>query len=471
MATSARSRHSASTATTSRSSITLPPYQPLGHPLNPSALHALHTLPQTHSLRSLKARFQTATNHLTEITGDLNDLHTSRAAAHARQAVRKKADVDWDSGEAERRLDNAWQEVESLTNQMEESTRHVIDAGAKVEGMEKALRDLDTDANAAAATQGSLGNSIPSRTQRSSRPGQTQLEDEEDDYNDNDNEREQLPVPPTETLKRKLSAWDQDYASLPPRDRYASHNAYIGFRKIVHDSRHPEDDPPPMPHVSTWFTDPKPNHNAAAAASTATTSSSQRRGASNNDSKAISATQGSGTQEAEEEEEEITIARERRTLRCPLTLLPLHDPLSSTRCPHAFEREAILSMLAAAARGRGGSGSMKCPECEAELSKETLVVDPVLVRKIRRIEERERKEREEEEEEEEEEDGDDMDRGSKEVVTSSPVREKGFGVLKGRSPGRVKREKMSSGVVRGEDEREREVSCVPATQIVDMEDP
>ncbi|KAL9036408.1 MAG: hypothetical protein Q9214_006147, partial [Letrouitia sp. 1 TL-2023] len=374
MATSARSRQSGSTTAISRSSTALPPYQPLGHPLNPAALHALHTLPQTHSLRSLKERLQTATNHLTEITGDLNDLHTSRAAAHARQAARKKADADWDGGEAERRLDDAWQQTESLTNQMEESIRHVIDAGAKVEGMEKALRHLDTDANSnAAATQGSLGNSLPSRSQRSSRPGKTQLEEDED-------EDPALTSPPTETLKRKLQDWDRDYASLAPRDRYASHNAYIGFRKIVHDSRHPEDDPPPMPHASTWFPD------AAAASSTTTTSSSQRRGAnSNDDNKSISATQGGGggTQEVEEEdEEEVTIARERRTLRCPLTLLPLHDPLSSTRCPHAFEREAILSMLAAAARGRGGRGvgasSMKCPECEAELTKETLVVDPVL---------------------------------------------------------------------------------------------
>ncbi|KAI4158668.1 MAG: hypothetical protein LQ342_007247 [Letrouitia transgressa] len=469
MATSARSRQSGSTAAISRSSTALPPYQPLGHPLNPAALHALHTLPQTHSLRSLKERIQTATNHLTEITGDLNDLHTSRAAAHARQAARKKADADWDGGEAERRLDDAWQQVESMTNQMEESTRHVIDAAAKVEGMEKALRDLDTDANAAAATQGSLGNSLPSRSQRSRRLGKTQLEEDEDDDEDFDDDEHTpaLGPPPTETLKRKLQDWDRDYASLPLRDRYASHNAYIGFRKIVHDSRHPEDDPPPMPHASTWFSD--------AAASTA---SSQRRGADGDDNKSVPANQGGGgggTQEAEEdEEEEVTIARERRTLRCPLTLLPLHDPLSSTRCPHAFEREAILSMLAAAARGRGGGGggssSMKCPECEAELSKETLVVDPVLVRKIRRIEERERREREEEEEEDDVDGGAGGGGGRGDVVTSSPVGEKGFGVL-GRSPARIKREKMSGGVVRGEEEREREVSCVPATQIVDMEDP
>lgn len=126
-----------------------------------------------------------------------------------------------------------------------------------------------------------------------------------------------------------------------PFFRYASNNDYIGFKKIVHDSRHPEDDARPMPHASTWFPG-SPSNNTA-----------DGRTADNVD------------------DDDLQVASERISLNCPLTLLPMREPVSSRKCPHSFERAAILELLSASrvkAPGNRGNGpsekAMKCPVCE-----------------------------------------------------------------------------------------------------------
>ena len=72
-------------------------------------------------------------------------------------------------------------------------------------------------------------------------------------------------------------------------------------------------------------------------------------------------------------DEDIAIASEKKSLKCPITLLTMVDPLSSTKCPHSFERSAILEMLQLSEMRIGGSGrrgaqdgqkAMKCPECD-----------------------------------------------------------------------------------------------------------
>lgn len=131
--------------------------------------------------------------------------------------------------------------------------------------------------------------------------------------------------------------------------RYAQNNDYIGFKKLVYDAQFPGDDAPPMPHASTWFSDQPSDsadphtHGAAAAA---------------------------GSQAAGNDDD-LAVASERISIKCPITLLPMKDPVTSTKCPHSFEREAILSMINASdlrvdGSGRRGAGSkkaMQCPVC------------------------------------------------------------------------------------------------------------
>ncbi|KAL8679530.1 MAG: hypothetical protein Q9224_007026, partial [Gallowayella concinna] len=338
----ARSRPSNTPANHSSRPTNLPAYQPLTNPLNPTAQHALHNLPTTHSLTDLKRRLNAATDHLTNITGDLNDQHQFRKAefekAKARKAARAR-DLESSQGggndeddEGDRRMEDASNDVEEWTNKMEEGTRKVIDIQARIESTETALRELDANvSHGRTATQSTLGASqFRARSQRQRRRPQQQSADEEDEDADGDAEEETAFAgpPALAVFKSKLDAASNTYTSLSPRDRYASHNAYIGFRKIVHDARHPDDDTP-MPHASTWFSSPSDLSN-----------SHQQNNSNSINPRSRSAPH---DQNDASDDEDLQIAQEKRSIRCPLTLLPLVSPLTSTLCPHSFESDAILS--------------------------------------------------------------------------------------------------------------------------------
>lgn len=96
----------------------------------------------------------------------------------------------------------------------------------------------------------------------------------------------------------------------------------------------------------------------------------------------------------QESDDDIAIEREKVSLRCPLTFLTFKDPVTSTKCPHSFERTAIEDMITKSSymltlpRGHPRQGQrgryVKCPVCELPLTKEDLRPDPVLLRKVRR---------------------------------------------------------------------------------------
>ncbi|KAL8861923.1 MAG: hypothetical protein Q9178_001793 [Gyalolechia marmorata] len=496
MASSARSRAPASTSRPSASNArqtsrpaNLPVYQPLNHALNPAAQHALQNLPRTHPLNELKRRLQTATNHLTEVTGDLNDQYRVKKVdfdkAKARKAARARElgssqDGNGDDDEADRHMADAWKEVEDLTGKMEAGTRKVIDIQARVDNTETALKELDANvSHGRTTTQSTLGASqFPARSQQRRQQRRQQPDNSDEDHDDGDNagpdEEDTFTGPPAlAVFKDKLSTSEAKYTSLSMKDRYASHNNYIGFRQILHDARHPNDDTP-IPHASTWFPSSQPPNNT------------QSSNNNNNDTNP----QQPASPSHSDSDSEIQIAREKRSIRCPITLLPLHNPLTSTLCPHSFESDAILNMLSLSPlradvvayaggnekpslsvtqRGGGGGGvnAMKCPECEVLLTKETLRVDAVLVRKIRRVEEMERRRREGGDDDDDDENEGPVTgrrKGQVEEVTSSPVRSRGQ-----QRAQVVKKERMSQMQMQGQGQ-EREVSVVPDSQVVDLED-
>ena len=140
----------------------------------------------------------------------------------------------------------------------------------------------------------------------------------------------------------------QDHAYVL-RTSYAQNNDYIGFKKLVYDAQFPGDDAPPMPHASTWFSDLSPD-----------SSDPHMRGAT-----AAAGNHAAGI------DDDVSVASERISIKCPITLLPMKDPVTSTKCPHNFEKEAILSMINVSdvivdGSNRGGVGSkkaMQCPVC------------------------------------------------------------------------------------------------------------
>ncbi|KAK9382886.1 zinc-finger of the MIZ type in Nse subunit-domain-containing protein [Kockiozyma suomiensis] len=82
------------------------------------------------------------------------------------------------------------------------------------------------------------------------------------------------------------------------------------------------------------------------------------------------------------DDEEIFVARETRSLRCPITLQLFVDPVTSTKCPHSFSSQAIMSLLN---RPRS-RGNVECPVagCNKILRKTDLKADPALAKKVER---------------------------------------------------------------------------------------
>lgn len=343
------------------------------------------------------------------------------------------------------------QDTKEITAKMEEAVRGVVDSKAHTESVETALREMSVNlresGGRSAPTQSTLGASqFRGQKRHRANADDDDDEDEDDEEEDSESQSQQQEVPST-FLRTRLAASATSYDSLSLSDRYASNNDYVGFRKVLHDAQHAgeEDNAPPMPHASTWF--PSPNttnnpHNATTAA-------------------------------ADASDEDIQVASEKRSLRCPITLRPMREPLSSTKCPHSFEKAAIHDMLSASSltvtaptnvdngtqlsMGPRRQKAIKCPECAIVLTAANLKVDAALVRKIRRMQAKEAARRDEDS------DGETgyVKGTQRQHISSSPARENQ----------RVKKEMMSQGrsgagqVGRDSGDGGREVSVIPGTQL------
>lgn len=190
------------------------------------------------------------------------------------------------------------------------------------------------------------------------------------------------------------------YHPNPPSNptSYSANNTYVGFYRIVHDSQHHGNDIPPLPHASTWFShleDPPSSQYPSPSSTTSSPTQPPRQSRPQHQAAHPSSSPSSSRSSS------IAIEREIISLKCPLTLLTFRDPVTSTKCPHSFERDAIESMLAQSrltvplpdlARSAGSTRSarrlrmVRCPVCSAFLTERDLESDPVLLRRIRREE-------------------------------------------------------------------------------------
>ena len=161
MASSARSRPSGA-SNRQRVGPTLPTYQPPQHPLNENAIRAIQDLHRNHKLDSLKARLNAANNHLAGAAVDINDRLVEQTASYEKsKARREKQGSEEDSEEKERVMDEKREQTDELTGRLESGVRKIIDAKFEVEGVEKALKELESNVannrGAIAPTQSTLG--------------------------------------------------------------------------------------------------------------------------------------------------------------------------------------------------------------------------------------------------------------------------------------------------------------------------
>ena len=334
----ARGRPSAATPRQSRGPVELPVYEPVLHPLNQNALNELQALPRNHKLTSLNDRLKAANNHLTEAAAEINDRLVAKTARLEKvKRRRENADSQGDVAEEEQELFEMREFTKEMTGKLDQRLRDMLDARIEVSNTERVLQDLEANVvsnrGQIAPTQSTLGASQMRSTNRHRGGG--------DDDDDDDLASAGL----YNTMQQKLRNGRNEYQASSLAERYSAHNDYISFKKIVHDAQHPGDNAPPLPHASTWF-------------------ASDGKGANS---------QSFATTLQNESDDDFQVESERTTVRCPITLLRMKEPMQSSKCPHNFEKEAIFEMLRMSEigsdgiphRGRGMyQKAVKCPECE-----------------------------------------------------------------------------------------------------------
>ncbi|WEW58210.1 hypothetical protein PRK78_003678 [Emydomyces testavorans] len=412
--------------------IALPPYQRQSHKLNADAKHAIQNIAHSEHFRHLDVHLRNLAAALTSAAGEVHDQLTdakARCERQKRKREQKEGNEDADGDEdrtttvtddaADKHVADLEARVIMTTQKMEKKIRQLVDAEVEIGAMKDILAKI-----------GQSPDESRSRPQarRAPRTRRRRVQDDDDedenenaagadhDSNQDENGETEGIVPAIELFETHLKAKETEWENLSLTQRYTTHNTYIGFYRIIHDAKHPGDDVHPLPHPSTWF-----NHMESPTEASETPGRSQGKKTSTN-----------ARRLDHDDDEDVAVQRERISLRCPITLLPFKDPVTSTKCPHSFEREAIEDMVNLSREtifisipgtrdGRQRIQCVKCPVCSAQITLQDLRHDPVLLRRVRRAAENAATEEEEEEE------NDDMQEDEQDVVVGSQ-RQKSQGV-------------------------------------------
>lgn len=261
---------------------------------------------------------------MTDAAAAINEVLQKREdkSRRLREKRAQKGDEDGDDSHDES-LEEMQERVDRLTRKMEETVRHILDGQQFVADLEKNLEALPTDAG------------------RSSQiaPNTRSQRHEEDEDEDEDDPDPTLPGtaggsqrPAASVLFRESLTKDRErYQGLDYGARYAQNNNYIGFRSAVHDAQFPDQDQE-LPHHTTWF-----QRNQPAA------------GLTMREARRIAAGQG------DDDDDDIQMTRANFNTKCPLTLQEFRDPVSSKKCPHSFEKSAIMDLINRSETRTGGS--------------------------------------------------------------------------------------------------------------------
>lgn len=249
---------------------------------------------------------------------------------------RRRQEKNKEKTEEEERLEahlvEFGQAIDAVTRQSEKSIRDLVDYRVELEDETVVVRDLYT---AATTDQHEV---VTRRRAAEAEEELGQREGEEDS---------KAAVPSESTLdafRAKKRQKHGEFQQMTMHQRYAVDNDYAAFKRLWHDAAQGEEGPP-LPEASRWFrSDGQPVMS--------------------------SATTGTGFEEtvADDEDDDIAVAREIRSINCPLTLVPMVEPYSNHKCKHTFEKSAIRDYLASARRGskecpQSGCSQVRCVPC------------------------------------------------------------------------------------------------------------
>ncbi|KXL43278.1 hypothetical protein M433DRAFT_156164 [Acidomyces richmondensis BFW] len=342
----------------------LPPYEAPAFTLNSYAQYQLAALLQDTKFTRLEKRLDEAVEAISNTAGEINDrLHRGESLIK-----RKRNTQDEDEPEAGR--DNHQEntefadKVDRLTQRMDENMRKIIDSKYGLQSLRESVTSIVEEARANATTQDSTQHQQSQRrSRRIGSDGSTEGVDEEyPDFQPTDpTSNFQVPQSVVNGFRKKMETERTRYQSHSLAARYSDNNDYVQFRRVVHDARHPDDDVP-MPPAHEWF----PEGGVPAPGITARATSNHNE---------------------EDSGDDIAVQRERISTKCPLTLREFKDPLTSKKCPHSFERSAILELLRVSTQRIGNQRAVQCPcgGCKEMLTKNDMHQDAVLLRKIKRI--------------------------------------------------------------------------------------
>ncbi|KAI0535448.1 zinc-finger of the MIZ type in Nse subunit-domain-containing protein [Xylaria digitata] len=321
----------------------LPDYEPLSFPLGNASCRELAALANSADTRKYEEQLKQSLALLTNNVRDINDRYVKKKDEldKLRKRQRGQSEEDGEDPEAKKRgraeeaaVARLREAVPALTVECESAVRNVIDLRVELEDDRKAIQDTVHKAelestNAADEGQGSDGDGTKG---------------EDDDLVMRNIRRGILG--PLRILKNERETAASDYATRSLEERYAVDNDYIGFKRLWWDAVHSMDGKP-LPDASRWFT----NNNVG------------------------------GDDSEDDEEADLVIAEEHISIYCPLSMVVMEEPYTSSVCKHTFNKPAIVQFL----RSQPGHIA-KCPQtgCNKEISIKDFYDDQVMLRKIKR---------------------------------------------------------------------------------------
>lgn len=363
---SARARHSTAAPGSSAQAraagpAVLPEYEPPTFPLNPEAQRSIANLLRKHDVHKLEDVIVQVQSELTTTGASLYDkLYEHEDQLKRRQRKQTEATQTEKFTAFEQQVKEMREKVEGMAGRMEKEMRALVDCSVSAKAMRDAVVAAEADAKANASTQASTQHT---QTQRPRRRENNNEEEEEDDGGEEDEEIPWNPTDPAGASQRApRDVFDTHVRNARDRhqaqsqyERYAETDAYVKWKKLIHDAQTGGDEDNPLPDPSEWFVEagaPPPG--------------TQR----NNN--------------ADELDDDISLIRTKISIKCPLTLQEFKDPLSSTKCRHHFESHAILQLINASTTRPKAT---QCPVsgCNCLLEKGDLHRDELLIRQVRRI--------------------------------------------------------------------------------------
>lgn len=374
--------------------------EPQETPLNQNALVALENL-KRRDTSSNSSGFDAALNRaaelLTEVVEQINDRAQEERQRRSNRLEKLKEKGGQEDADQKQQFDDFQQKIDTLNGRLDLSMRKVVDDQVWAEGMTESVKHVIEKSKASHAKGGSR---------------RTQLVD-----HDSEEEMEQSNPPTfqrldpsehaTALLQAAQSTAQADWNARTLTERYSQNETYSKFYNMRWDAQHPGSNPPPMPHHSMWF------------------AVEEGRSRSRHPNTAQRPTQGTPLGDDEDDEmqdigdddTEVQIHSENISCKCPLTLVWFEEPVTSTKCPHSFEKSAIVEFIQQSdqhlhltseqledlntrfprgSRGRPQAEALMkarnpkcvaCPVCAMHLTEHDLRDDPVLLRKTKRAKE------------------------------------------------------------------------------------